>query len=78
MFIENIKRGDILVCVDDYQGKGKITIGKRYKIGYASYVNDNVYEVSVINDSGLEGFYHISKFVTEETYRNQVIDGLLL
>jgi len=61
-----MKTGDIIICVIDAACRGRLTIGKRYKI--MDYNRLDIYKrhiLEIINDEGNQLGYHIDRFIPD-------------
>jgi hypothetical protein len=72
-------KGDIVVCVDNNNGKYRITIGKQYEVLYdVDYQNDLLHVAFDTPGIGKEnGGFNSDRFMKLEDWRESQIDKIL-
>lgn len=71
----NYKRGDIVICIDNYGAK--LTIGKRYEIiNVVRVYSDGDCYLKTTRDGG-DGIYDSARFISISEIRDNIIDEIL-
>ena len=66
-----MKRGDIVICIDNAKGHYRPIIGKKYEI-----LDIDMFYITILDDNDMMDC-HKKLFITQEEFRNRKIEKIL-
>ncbi len=64
-----------VICINNYGQESRLTINKQYN---SCHPNDTINHIYIIDNSGEQRYYNITRFITLENYREKQLNLILI